>query len=279
MNNNQIKIVIFFLLIFSFPYSFGQMRRIEDKAIVAQHKRMVYERWGDFRPYPRYILGIQIRPAYALTWGWLAPSRNRRYRRGADIRPLSPDGEETLRFAEIQLQKRNAERIKEGVDSLLQDNRNDFKHWNPLTVDVDPLWLLYYKRMLRPLKDFPENPQTYADWGFTNPDVYNRLVANSDIEILKEKLELLKEKYRISRTVAMPRGKRFLMYHKILVEWRKFKQRKDAFDKRSFRGLELGQMMFVVNTSNVNFNHRSDTEIVREILERNNFLETDEENN
>ena len=40
---------------------FGQftVKRLYDPSIVAQHKRMVFQSWGDWRPYPKYLLGIQ----------------------------------------------------------------------------------------------------------------------------------------------------------------------------------------------------------------------------
>ncbi|WP_435523426.1 hypothetical protein [Chryseobacterium indoltheticum] len=36
---------------------FGQfsVKRLNDPAIVAQHKRMTFESWGDWRPYPKYF--------------------------------------------------------------------------------------------------------------------------------------------------------------------------------------------------------------------------------
>lgn len=85
---------IIFLSLLPITTVFGQVsvKRLNDPAIVAQHKRMVFERWGDWRPYPKYFLGVQTNFAYATVWGWLAPSRNRDYKNGADIRPLKPSG-------------------------------------------------------------------------------------------------------------------------------------------------------------------------------------------
>ena len=49
---------------------FGQftVKRLNDPSIVAQHKRMVFQSWGDWRPYPKYLLGIQTNFAYATVW-------------------------------------------------------------------------------------------------------------------------------------------------------------------------------------------------------------------
>ena len=64
------------------------VNKLNDPSIVAQHKRMTYERWGDWRPYPKYFLGIQTNFAYATVWGMWAPKRNREYKRGEDILSL-----------------------------------------------------------------------------------------------------------------------------------------------------------------------------------------------
>ena len=56
----------FFLLLFIATSAFGQsIKRLNDPSIVAQHKRMTFESWGDWRPYPKYFLGIQTNFAYA----------------------------------------------------------------------------------------------------------------------------------------------------------------------------------------------------------------------
>ncbi|MRJ09268.1 hypothetical protein EDL99_10410 [Ornithobacterium rhinotracheale] len=94
------------------------IRRLNDPSIVAQHKRMVFERWGDWRPYPKYFLGIQTNVNYATVWGMWAPSRNRRYKNGKDIRPLKVGGEETLRLLKAEVMKKEAEKIKISVDSI-----------------------------------------------------------------------------------------------------------------------------------------------------------------
>jgi hypothetical protein len=46
--------------------------------------------------------------------------------------------------------KDKKEKIKINVDTLYKRNMQDLAHWTSLTVDADPLWLLYYKRMLSP---------------------------------------------------------------------------------------------------------------------------------
>ncbi len=244
MKKNYTKKILLFLTIFvGSSLSYGQVKRLNDPSIVAHNKRMVFESWGDFRPYPKYFLGIQTNFAYATVWGWLAPSRNRDYRDGADIRPLKPTGLEVQRFAELEFQRKEAEKIKLQVDTLYTRNVQDFAHWTSVTVEADPLWLLYYKKMLRPLKEFPENPQNYIQWQMKDDKTYQNMLANGGIAHLEKELALLKDKYNNSRTLDMPRGKRFLMYHETLIGWRKFVNQLRAFDQKNNLFLDYKKLL------------------------------------
>lgn len=80
----------------------------------------------------------------------LSPGRNRDYKDGEDIRPLKANGIEVQRLAQVELQREEAEKIKINVDTLYKRNMQDLAHWTSLTVDADPLWLLYYKECYLP---------------------------------------------------------------------------------------------------------------------------------
>ena len=214
----------FFLLLFITVEASAQLsvKRLNDPSIVAQHKRMTFERWGDWRPYPKYFLGIQTNFAYATVWGMWAPSRNRDYKDGPDIRPLKPTEEQNLRFAQLKFQEEEAKKIKAASDTIYKRSVQDFAHWTSATVDADPLWLLYYKRMLKPITQFPDTPQNFIEWRLKDQQTYETLSTTGTIKRLQEELDLIKEKYSMSRSMDMPRGKRFLMYHETLIKWRKF---------------------------------------------------------
>ncbi|WP_228464267.1 hypothetical protein [Chryseobacterium indologenes] len=185
---------------------------------------MVFQSWGDWRPYPKYLLGIQTNFAYATVWGMWAPSRNRDYKDGEDIRPLKPTGLQNQRFAQVKFQEEETKKIKAASDTIYKRSVQDFAHWTSATVDADPLWLLYYKRMLRPITEFPDNPQNFTEWRLKNQQTYETLNTTGTLKRLQEELDLIKEKYAMSRTMDMPRGKRFLMYHETLIKWRRFVQ-------------------------------------------------------
>ena len=264
MKTEKILLVLFIL----FSGFFFSQNKLNDPSIVAQHKRQVYESWGDFRPYPKYVLGIQTNFAYATVWGMWAPSINRAYKDGADIRPLKPTGLEVQRLAEVEVQRKEAEKIKIEVDTIYKRNLQDLAHWTSATVDADPLWLLYYKRMLTPLKNFPDNPQSYNDWLIKDNETYQLMITTGTIKRLQEQLDLLKDKYKISRTVDMPRGKRFLLYHETLIGWRKFMSELKRNSQQSTLALDYKKIIdgFRNKKNEISAKSRTDKEIVQNIM-------------
>jgi hypothetical protein len=174
---NLFKKLITFKLLLIVTAMFGQIsvKRLNDPSIVAQHKRMTFERWGDWRPYPKYFLGIQTNFAYATVWGMWAPSRNRDYKDGPDIRPLKPNGEQNLRLAQLKFQEEEAKKIKAASDTIYKRSVQDFAHWTSATVDADPLWLLYYKRMLKPITEFPDTPQNFIEWRLKDQQTFETM--------------------------------------------------------------------------------------------------------
>lgn len=214
---------------------FGQIsvKRLNDPSIVAQHKRMTFESWGDWRPYPKYLLGIQTNFAYATVWGMWAPSINRDYKDGDDIRPLKPTGEQNLRYAQLKLEEEEAKKIKAASDTIYKRSVQDFAHWTSATVDADPLWLLYYKRMLKPITEFPDTPQSFIEWRLKDQQTYETLNTTGTLKRLQEELDMIKEKYSMSRSMDMPRGKRFIMYHETLIRWRRFVQELRKYNNKT----------------------------------------------
>ena len=231
---NVVKKGKFVLLLFIATSAFGQsIKKLNDPSIVAQHKRMTFESWGDWRPYPKYFLGIQTNFAYATVWGMWAPSINRAYKNGEDIRPLKPNGEQNLRLAQLKLQEEEAKKIKAASDTIYKRSVQDFAHWTSATVDADPLWLLYYKRMLKPITEFPNTPQNFIEWRLKDQQTYETLNTTGTLKRLQEELDLIKEKYAMSRSMDMPRGKRFIMYHETLIKWRNFVQELKKYNDRT----------------------------------------------
>ncbi len=276
-----IKIKFLFVFLFIGNFANAQYAKIlNDRAIVSHHKRMVYERWGYFYPKPKYkrilFVKVQTNVAASTVWGyslygvkppsWVSPPRNRRYRKGADIRPLKPTGLQNQRYGLRVLEKNETNKIIEETQDLKNKSLRDFSHWTSTIRSADPLWLLYYKKMLKPLIKFPSKPKNYYDWKLSNAQIYQKLRQIGAIEKLQEELDLLKHNYKVSKTVDMPRGKRILLYHKTLIGWRKFKKNLDMYNKETQHFITAKKMLLKSKTTHTNYG--SDIEIVEETLNK-----------
>lgn len=268
---NIVKKGKLFLLLFIATSAFGQsIKKLNDPSIVAQHKRMTFESWGDWRPYPKYFLGIQTNFAYTTVWGMWAPSINRAYKNGEDIRPLKPNGEQNLRLAQLKLQEEEAKKIKAASDTIYKRSVQDFAHWTSATVDADPLWLLYYKRMLKPITEFPNIPQNFMEWRLKDQQTYETLNTTGTLKRLQEELDIIKEKYAMSRSMDMPRGKRFLMYHETLIKWRNFVQELRKHNNKTtllldYKNILKNHLSTALPTS---WNPASDKQIVQSTMQQ-----------
>ena len=268
---NVVKKGKFVLLLFIATSAFGQsIKKLNDPSIVAQHKRMTFESWGDWRPYPKYFLGIQTNFAYATVWGIWAPSINRAYKNGEDIRPLKPNGEQNLRLAQLKLQEEEAKKIKAASDTIYKRSVQDFAHWTSATVDADPLWLLYYKRMLKPITEFPNTPQNFMEWRLKDLQTYETLNTTGTLKRLQEELDLIKEKYAMSRSMDMPRGKRFLMYHETLIKWRNFVKELRKHNNKTTLLLDYKNILknHLSTTLPTSWNPASDKQIVQSTMQQ-----------
>ncbi|KQR91436.1 hypothetical protein ASG01_13760 [Chryseobacterium sp. Leaf180] len=270
MENLFRKFVILSLLTYTAAV-FAQVsfKRLNDPAIVAQHRRMVFQSWGDWRPYPKYFLGVQTNFAYATVWGLWSTKINRDYKDGEDIRPLKPTGIQNQRLAQLKLQEEEALRIKASSDTIRQRSIHDLLHWTSATVDADPLWLLYYKRMLKHLYEFPDHPQNFYEWKLKDHDTFKTLTETGAIARLQEELDLIKEKYRMSRTMDMPRGKRFLMYHETLVKWRRFEKELRGYNDRVtlLTGYKTVLKSHSDNALSSSWYPESDQQVVRKMMQ------------
>ena len=185
------KICKYLLCFLCFCYSFlvsAQVTKVTDPTWLNQEKRQVFEDWADFKPDRHWFWG-DLTYNWALVWGYLAPAQNRRYRRGDKIIPLKMGGQEWQKTAKLKLMQEQAKVIRKEVDSIKKRALSDFAHWNSNVIEADPLYLLYYKRMLTPLKEFPEQPNSYQQWGFDNNNIYNHIKNTGQLPDLQEKLK------------------------------------------------------------------------------------------
>ena len=79
--------------------------------------------------------------------------------------------------------------------------------------EADPLYLLYYKKELKPL----ENPGEEA-FDDVPTDVQDYLQDTGALDWFQKEMERLAERYQLAKKLDMERGQRILMYHRILQE-------------------------------------------------------------
>lgn len=225
-------IYVLVLIFFSFHSNAQSIKRIKDPHIVGQEKRQVFYEWGDWQPRKKKVFGVNVNYHYTMVWGWGAPARNRRYKDGADIRPLSADGLQNQRYASTTLQKNDADKIHDYIEKVYDEATNEMYHISSLTLQADPLYNLYYKQMLSKLEDFDTASLNLGQWFFTDTDAFLRFYGKGMLEGSKEKISTLKGKLDLAKNANMPRGKRILQLHDCLLEWRKIESYLKYLNKR-----------------------------------------------
>lgn len=269
------KIVFYLWLILPCFLSAQRVKKIHDPALVAQEKRQVFERWGNWLPEAKYIkifgtpIGENISHNHAMVWGkWLPPKQNRQYMLGEDIRPLKATGLETQRYVKAKLMEEEAKNIKKSIDTIYKRSVADMSHYTHLTAPADPLYLLYYKKMLAPLQKFPEKANTPQEWGITNPNTFQQLKETGQYDMLVEKISLAKETYQKALKLDMPRGKRFLMYHKALISWREFQSMLKRCVNSNDLYAEYSQKLKKIYSGFNQTQMQSDKEIIQGVMQR-----------
>lgn len=186
---------------------------IKDQAIIYQEERMVYKQWdkNKFTPvFKWYNPGSYA--AYAATW-LLHPD----YKNGEDLRPLRPGGEQTQRLALAAAMQVTSDYYKKEADTLRNTALTEFINYSGTFSAIDPLYNLYYKKELVPLDNIVAN-------AFVNvtPDVVLYMADSGAYNWYLTQMNSLKERYDNARVVDLDRGQRILMYHRIMLEYRKY---------------------------------------------------------
>lgn len=196
---------------------------IDDPHIKAQQDRMVTTRWDDFLPNPKYFLGVQTNVHFMRTWGWLAPSQNRSYRRGKDIRPLGPTGEQTQRMLLNAALAEISNAYRQYTDSIRRTAINEMTYYSGLFSEVDPLWRLYYKTELKEVRNFDIQRVKNA----LSEEEIHYLEQTLLPDWFEEQMTMLRERLMVAFKTDMDRGSRILTYHRILQEYRQVRSKWD----------------------------------------------------
>lgn len=267
--NYMKKQLLLLLMTLSLIKAFAQgFMVIDDPHIKAQQDRMVLTSWGNFLPKPRYFLGVQTSIHFMRTWGWLAPPQNGAYRKGKDIRPLGPTGEQTQRMLLNAALLETSEVYREYTDSIRQTAIKEMTYYSGSLSESDPLWRLYYKSELKDVRNF--NPESMENALSEEEIAY--LSQTGILNWFSEQMGILQQRLEAAFTTDMDRGSRILTYHRILLEYRQLRSRWDhhliwanrmlAFRKSADRSL--------VPTSDVEYSWKAsnDADRMSEIIRR-----------
>lgn len=244
---------------------------MNDPSIVAQERRQVFAGWGNWKPDPKYFLGVQTNFAYSMVWGNWAPSRNKAYKRGNDIRPLSPTGLQWQRYSQISLMEAETKKIEIATNEWKEEENNEFLHQTNTIAVADPLYLVYYKPNLKTLVNFPVDSPFYIDWGFSKPKAFKNAVDFGMIAHYREMILELQDKYEVAQNVNVARGKRLLMYHDVFIEWRKMKERIKALEHTFYLQDLAKSDLMKWNQSILPTYGKSDAQIFQDVLNQSNI--------
>ncbi|RYE17272.1 MAG: hypothetical protein EOP45_16080 [Sphingobacteriaceae bacterium] len=78
--------------------------------------------------------------------------------------------------------------------------------------------------MLKDLQEFNTDSPIPLQWGFTSTEAFESFQRLGMMREIKRKLDVLQDKLALAKSMEIPRGKRILMFHECLIEWRKNKK-------------------------------------------------------
>lgn len=243
------------------------VKKINDPHIREQQNRMVITSWGNFLPKPKNFLGINVNPHYTMTWSWAAPTQNRRYRSGPDIRPLGPSGQQTQRMALNTILKSTSDKYKAHSDSVAQTALSELYNNSGMFSSIDPLWRLYYKKELEEVTDYSLSralqPLTAKEREYLNE---TGVIQWYDNEMVR-----LQERLNAAFNVDMDRGSRVLAYHRIMKEYRKVLSEWNTHITWSATLLKMRETRNKVKSDTpmefTQWNVQSETQLMRKIID------------
>lgn len=229
---------------------------IRDEFIINQQERMVFKSWdaSKFTPKPGFL---GLNPMYWITWG-LHPNYP-----DTDLRPLSPSGPQTVRLGLIAAMNSTQEAYKAHADTLRNTAVSNFAAYSASLGDADPLWNIYYRSALSPLANLPELHLNSLSNG------QRKYIDQTGIlSWYTEQHQALSERLRLAKSTDMERGSRILLYHRLLLEYRKLQAAWE--DKlrasKTYLNLSLKKQKIKERSTGITDQRLSDIQIADKIL-------------
>ncbi|WP_316806848.1 hypothetical protein [Pedobacter agri] len=221
------KALTFLFCLLWLPRTIIAQRAIHDQAIINQQERMVFKSWDadKFTPKPGFL---GLNPMYWITWG-LHPNYP-----DTDLRPLGPAGPQTLRLGLIAAMKSSEDAYKLHADTVRNTALSNYTAYSAALSGADPLWHIYYRSALSPLDNLPQIPL-----GSLTLAQRKYLSETGMISWYTQQHQALAERLHLARTTHMERGSRILLYHRLLLEYRKLQAAWEDKIRRSKTYLNL----------------------------------------
>ncbi|WP_214070043.1 hypothetical protein [Mucilaginibacter sp. dw_454] len=183
---------------------------INDEAVRYQEERMVFKQWDQDKFLPKKGF-LSLNPYYWLTWGLFEPNYHK-----TDLRPLSATGPQTQRLALVGTMNSVDNDYKLHSDTVRNTALTSMAEQSGLVAGADPLWLLYYSKVLAPVTNF-NDATTLAS---LPNNVRSAVVSEGIYDWYRQEMAMLKERVNGARTADMDRGSRIMAYYRYLKEYR-----------------------------------------------------------
>jgi len=262
MKKLTISLMLFLQGVLWFEGTLAQ-KSIRDESITYQQQRMVFRQWDSDKFTPKSGL-LGLNPYYWLVWG-LHPNYPK-----TDLRPLSLSGPQTQRIAFSGLMSATDKNYERSSDTIGTAAREEVIAYSPLLSDSDPLWLLYYKKQLKPVYDF----DAATALGALTPTQRMQLLGDGNFAWYQAEMEMLRERLMGSRTAIQERGARILSYYRMLEEYRKLQgswKRKVNGVMGEVKHSEVRSKLKIGDFVVPGWNSKSDVQIAKEVLRNRKY--------
>lgn len=246
---------------------------IRDRANEDIQDRRYSINWGKtFYPNPKFLkvfkweVGLPLNPDYWYSWGklghWFEGNKSKKdeYRRGVS---KMPGRVKIINYGILTEMTKHSEKLRDYMDSIQKINGKELFYLQPI---AEPLWGLYFENKLKGVDKLPDDGN-FKKLGFNDKEVelLERINVKEDV---KMKIENIKSDLRISTKTFMPRGKRILLWHKVLEDYRGFMRELDALKSRAKRQLQIEEWMKETMSKPSKSEMQTDSLIMKNLFER-----------
>lgn len=227
---------------------------IRDRANEDIQDRRYSINWGKtFYPNPKFLkvgkwkVGLPLNPDYWYSWGKLGhwfegnKRKKREYKSGVS---KMPGRVKPINYGILTEMTKHSEKLRDYMDSIQKVNFKELVYLKPGEITggiTEPLWGLYFKNKLKGIDKLPDDGN-FKKLGFNDKEVelLERINVKEDV---KMKIENIKSDLKISKNAFMPRGKRILLWHKVLEDYRGFMRELDALKSRAKNQIHIEEWM------------------------------------